>query len=858
MERAFAPRRQPGRAGATDAATVPRQGRPLESPLREAGPSPAAQPAAGTAPQEHHGVVPAIVGEVLRGPGAPLAGGLRQAMEPGFGQDFSHVRVHTDSRAAESARAVGAWAYAAGSHVVLDPVRQAPGTPEHSALLAHELAHVAQQRSAMPVDARRLRFSTDSEEAQAERAGRAVAEGRSAPAVGSAPFSIARSGGPKSPPKVIPTGQRAIIQWGDDAATVANVEALRTGLRSGPNAAGANTVVHYQDLVENSLGNVRELEIVIHGEPIAAPEGGRFIRPGETAPRADVGVAGLPKGAAGPAVTVTPEEMARKVVAAGFGQGRWTRYRIRLVMCFGGVGEAESYATRLSASMASRNVATEAVGYTGRVSATGRGYTELVPPGQGKPRPAARPQPGIPQPEAHYSEPGAPAYPFRRPGTGVQRVLVPPQPKPGPASPPPGAAEPAGPAAEPGAPAKPPTAAAEPAGTPAKPPTTAAEPAAGPAKPGGTGPGAVPRRGMAGRVAVGAVKFLGPMILDAVTAHFVAKHEEKKIAALITSTLRSAAVEGRINGLVEQQHMDVAYKQWRGGQVFATIEMRLYLTNEVLDRMELARISLTDKDLTESMSVLMSHDAIVGAAHYTRYETVSVPLPAIEVTESEALRLQIRALDEPGDAAKAADPTAAQARSRERARLAEDLGRAEQEEERARTEEIARPRVLADDKERAKQQADILERMRKLREQSPPTPPGPRQPPQPQAAPAPLQAGPPSLVPAPAPGPSPLLPGAGGETPVQQAARAVEQAKAVTEALYRRGVALRNRLATEQRPTDAERQAFFTEVAQWQLAIKASMNQFRNQGREEAVNALGELIDRFEPKLREVRTHLGG
>jgi Domain of unknown function (DUF4157) len=40
------------------------------------------------------------------------------SFEPRFGRDFSRVRVHTGARAAESAHAINAVAYAAGHHIV--------------------------------------------------------------------------------------------------------------------------------------------------------------------------------------------------------------------------------------------------------------------------------------------------------------------------------------------------------------------------------------------------------------------------------------------------------------------------------------------------------------------------------------------------------------------------------------------------------------------------------------------------------------------------------------------------------------------------------------------------------------------
>jgi hypothetical protein len=91
--------------------------------------------------------VPPIVHEVLRSPGQPLDGETRAFMEPRFGHDFSHVRVHADSRARISARAVSALAYTVGRDVVFGAGRYAPATTEGRRLLAHELTHVVQQRS---------------------------------------------------------------------------------------------------------------------------------------------------------------------------------------------------------------------------------------------------------------------------------------------------------------------------------------------------------------------------------------------------------------------------------------------------------------------------------------------------------------------------------------------------------------------------------------------------------------------------------------------------------------------------------------------------------------------------------------
>jgi hypothetical protein len=61
------------------------------------------------------------------------------------GFDFSNVRIHADARAAESARSVAALAYTVGRDIVFGEGQYRPHTMQGQRLLAHELAHVAQQ-----------------------------------------------------------------------------------------------------------------------------------------------------------------------------------------------------------------------------------------------------------------------------------------------------------------------------------------------------------------------------------------------------------------------------------------------------------------------------------------------------------------------------------------------------------------------------------------------------------------------------------------------------------------------------------------------------------------------------------------
>ncbi len=77
--------------------------------------------------------------------GMPLPEKIRSYMEPRFGQDFSRVRIHTDTKAAASVQSVNASAFTLGHDVVFGAGQYAPEATEGRKLLAHELTHVIQQ-----------------------------------------------------------------------------------------------------------------------------------------------------------------------------------------------------------------------------------------------------------------------------------------------------------------------------------------------------------------------------------------------------------------------------------------------------------------------------------------------------------------------------------------------------------------------------------------------------------------------------------------------------------------------------------------------------------------------------------------
>jgi hypothetical protein len=80
------------------------------------------------------------------GSGRPVPPALREEMESRFGQSFADVRIHDDSSAHASASDLHAKAYTHGHDIVFSANRFAPQTASGKRLLAHELAHVVQQR----------------------------------------------------------------------------------------------------------------------------------------------------------------------------------------------------------------------------------------------------------------------------------------------------------------------------------------------------------------------------------------------------------------------------------------------------------------------------------------------------------------------------------------------------------------------------------------------------------------------------------------------------------------------------------------------------------------------------------------
>ncbi|MEO7730521.1 MAG: DUF4157 domain-containing protein [Kofleriaceae bacterium] len=109
-----------------------------DAALRDAAWASMIQLVRGSEPAEGTGAVHAAAAQGVATPSGPLPHG--DAIQRAFGHhDISSIRAHTGREAAASASAMGADAYATGVHVVLGR-----GTDLHT--VAHEAAHVVQQR----------------------------------------------------------------------------------------------------------------------------------------------------------------------------------------------------------------------------------------------------------------------------------------------------------------------------------------------------------------------------------------------------------------------------------------------------------------------------------------------------------------------------------------------------------------------------------------------------------------------------------------------------------------------------------------------------------------------------------------
>lgn len=83
--------------------------------------------------------------QAMQGGGHAMPDALRSQMENSFGHDFSNVRLHTDSAAADMSSSINAKAFTHGNDIYFNQGQFQPNTPAGQHLIAHELTHTVQQ-----------------------------------------------------------------------------------------------------------------------------------------------------------------------------------------------------------------------------------------------------------------------------------------------------------------------------------------------------------------------------------------------------------------------------------------------------------------------------------------------------------------------------------------------------------------------------------------------------------------------------------------------------------------------------------------------------------------------------------------
>ena len=173
---------------------------PPAAPADEAPPLPISSPFAPLAVNSPPPVTRAL-GHASRSSGASLPLPVRAALERLLNTSFAEVEVHTDESAAAATASVGAAAMTIGHRVFFAPGRFRPEEAEGSALLAHELTHVVQQRVApmqMALKSLAPAFASPAE-AEAERTETQILDLHRGGAFPAQPLTLARTPAASTP-----------------------------------------------------------------------------------------------------------------------------------------------------------------------------------------------------------------------------------------------------------------------------------------------------------------------------------------------------------------------------------------------------------------------------------------------------------------------------------------------------------------------------------------------------------------------------------------------------------------------------------------------------------------------------------
>jgi hypothetical protein len=103
-----------------------------------------------------------------RGAGHELDGGIAQKAGGVMGQDFSGVKVHTDSTADNLSRQLGAKAFTTGNDIFFRSGQYDPASGSGQQLISHELTHVVQQGASVPAVQGKMTVNDPNDQYEAE------------------------------------------------------------------------------------------------------------------------------------------------------------------------------------------------------------------------------------------------------------------------------------------------------------------------------------------------------------------------------------------------------------------------------------------------------------------------------------------------------------------------------------------------------------------------------------------------------------------------------------------------------------------------------------------------------------------
>jgi|GEM_PF-5914094 len=243
-----------------------------QSPV-EAAPHPSAMGAgSGNADASH--VAPELAG------GDPLPPAVLAQMTKRFGHDFSHVRIHTGSAAAQVAANLGAKAVTRATNIYFGAGQFAPGTAAGDRLLIHELTHVVQHdQGRLPKatgDAAQVAQPDEPAELEAGAAEHSIdsapgsAQALGHPAPDGARSAKAPGGGPSEGPLLRAPAAPGQGTQGDPAA-VAQLQALltRAGLAANLQQLPAATIT--------VADATRILNLLLRAQPSLVGVGPRMV-----------------------------------------------------------------------------------------------------------------------------------------------------------------------------------------------------------------------------------------------------------------------------------------------------------------------------------------------------------------------------------------------------------------------------------------------------------------------------------------------------------------------------------------------------------------------------------------------------